>query len=90
MFAVAEKQKNVTRALLVSAWWKPQTAEEGRSLLEELAELADTLGLTVADRVLVQASTGRRLPISSARARRRNSSRRPGRWSATSSFSTTS
>ena len=54
MVAIHEKPKNVTRALLVSAWWKPQTAEEGRSLLDELAELADTLGLTVADRVLVR------------------------------------
>ena len=54
MFAVREKPKNVTRALLVSAWWKPQTPEEGRSLLDELAELADTLGLNVADRVLVR------------------------------------
>ena len=54
MFAVSEKPKNATRALLVSAWWKPQTAEEGRSLLDELAELADTLGLAVADRVLVR------------------------------------
>ena len=54
MFAVAEKQKNVTKALLISAWWKPQTAEEGRSLLDELAELSDTLGLTVADRTLVK------------------------------------
>ena len=54
MFAVREKPKNVTRALLVSAWWKPQTPDEGRSLLDELAELADTLGLIVADRVLVR------------------------------------
>ena len=54
MFAVSEKPKNATRALLVSAWWKPQTPEEGRSLLDELAELADTLGLAVADRVLVR------------------------------------
>ena len=54
MFEVRDKPKVVTRALLVSAWWKPQTPEEGRSLLDELAELADTLGLTVVDRVLVK------------------------------------
>ena len=54
MFAVAEKQKTVTRALLVGAYWKEQTAAEARSLLDELAELADTLGLGVADRVLVK------------------------------------
>ena len=54
MFAVAEKQKIVTRALLVGAHWKEQTAAEARSLLDELGELADTLGLVVADRVLVK------------------------------------
>ena len=54
MFDVREKPKSVTRALLVGAWWKPQTVEEARSLLEELAELVDTLGLTVADRVLAR------------------------------------
>ncbi len=56
MFAVAEKQKNVTRALLVGAYWKEQTPEEARSLLDELAELSDTLGLVVADRALVKIS----------------------------------
>ncbi len=54
MFDVREKPKSVTRALLVSAWWKPQTVEEARSLLEELAELVDTLGLTVAGQVLAR------------------------------------
>ena len=54
MFAVAEKQKNVTRALLVGAHWKEQTADEARSLLDELAELVDTLGLAVADQALVK------------------------------------
>ena len=54
MISVVEKPKAVTRALLVGAWWKPQTPEEARSLLDELAELVDTLGLTVADRVLAK------------------------------------
>ena len=54
MFAVAEKPKNATRALLAGAWWKPQTVEEARSLLVELGELVDTLGLTVADSVLAR------------------------------------
>ena len=54
MFAVAEKAKNATRALLAGAWWKPQTIEEARSLLGELGELVDTLGLTVADSVLAK------------------------------------
>ena len=54
MFAVAEKPKNATRALLTGAWWKPQTVEEARSLLTELGELVDTLGLTVADTVLAR------------------------------------
>ncbi len=54
MFDVREKPKSVTRALLVGAWWKPQTVEEARSLLDELAELVDTLGLTVASDVLAK------------------------------------
>ena len=54
MIAVVDKPRAITRALLVGAWWKPQTAEEARSLLNELAELVDTLGLTVADRVLAK------------------------------------
>ena len=56
MFAVAEKQKTVTRALLVGAYWKETTQEEARSLVDELAELSDTLGLGVADKVLVKIS----------------------------------
>ena len=54
MISVVEKPKAVTRALLVGAWWKPQTPEEARSLLDELAELVDTLGLTAADSVLAK------------------------------------
>ena len=54
MISVVEKPRAVTKALLVGAWWKPQTLEEGRSLLDELGELVDTLGLTVADRVLTR------------------------------------
>ncbi len=54
MFAVAEKPKSATRALLAGAWWKPQAVEEARSLLGELGELVDTLGLTVADSVLAR------------------------------------
>ena len=52
MISIVEKPRAVTKALLVGAWWKPQTQEEGRSLLNELGELVDTLGLTVADTVL--------------------------------------
>ena len=54
MTAVVEKPRAVTRALLVGAWWKPQTPEEARSLLDELAELVDTLGLSVAGSVLAK------------------------------------
>ena len=54
MFDGREKPKAVTRALLVGAWWKPQTVEEARSLLDELAELVDTLGLTAAACVLAK------------------------------------
>ena len=54
MIAVVEKPRAATRALLVGAWWKPQTAEEARSLLDELAELVDTLGLSMAGSVLAK------------------------------------
>ena len=54
MIAVVEKPRAVTKALLVGAWWKPQTAEEGRSLLDELGELVDTLGLTITGSVLAK------------------------------------
>ena len=56
MFAVHEKPKNITRALLAAACWPPQTPEDAKSLLEELGELADTLGLEVADRILAKVS----------------------------------
>jgi GTP-binding protein HflX len=48
-----KKSKDAARALLVSVYWKPQTPEEGQSLLDELAELTDTLGLEIVDRLLV-------------------------------------
>ena len=54
MIAVVEKPRAITRALLVGAWWKPQTPEEARSLLDELAELVNTLGLSVAGSVLAK------------------------------------
>lgn len=54
MIAVVERPKAATRALLVGAWWKPQTPEEARSLLDELAELVDTLGLTISGNVLAK------------------------------------
>ena len=49
-----KKSKDAARALLVSVHWKPQTPEEARSLLDELAELTDTLGLEIVDRLLVR------------------------------------
>ena len=82
MIAVVEKPRAVTRALLVGAWWKPQTAEEARSLLDELAELVDTLGLSVAGSACSRRSTVRRHRTSSARVRRRRSLRRPAPWGA--------
>lgn len=48
--------KKVARALLVSVHWPPQTPEEARSLLGELAELTGTLGLEIVDRILVRIS----------------------------------
>ena len=54
MISVVEKPKAITRALLVGAWWQPHPPEEARSLLAELAELVDTLRLTVTGNVLAK------------------------------------
>lgn len=49
-----EIPRSATNALLVRAYWKPTPTDEARSLLSELAELVDTLGLTVVDEMLVK------------------------------------
>ena len=53
MFEIKEKPKMVERALLVSAYIKTDEKLEAQSLLEELEELVDTLGVPVVERLLV-------------------------------------
>lgn len=53
MFEIKEKPKMVESALLVSAYTKAEEKSEAESLLEELEELVDTLGIPVKDRILV-------------------------------------
>jgi len=53
MFEIKEKPKMVERAFLISAYTKAEEKEEAGSLLEELEELVDTLGIPVIDRMLV-------------------------------------
>jgi len=53
MFEIKEKPKMVERALLISTYTKAEEKEEAESLLEELEELVDTLGIPVIDRMLV-------------------------------------
>jgi GTP-binding protein HflX len=53
MFEIKDRPKMVTRALLVNAFTKTEEKTEAASLLEELGELVDTLGIPVVDRMLV-------------------------------------
>jgi GTP-binding protein HflX len=53
MFEIKARDKTVERALLVGAYIDPAQKAEARSLLEELEELVNTLGIPVADRMLV-------------------------------------
>ena len=53
MFEIREKPKMVERAFLISAYTKAEEKAEAESLLEELEELVDTLGIPVIDRMLV-------------------------------------
>src|ERR1700677_3999495 len=53
MFEIKDKPKMVQRALLVSAYIKAEEKPEASSLLEELEELVDTLGIPVVDRMLI-------------------------------------
>ena len=56
MFEIKEKPKNVTRAMIAGVHWKKDghTEEAASSLLDELGELCDTLGLEVVDRLLAK------------------------------------
>ncbi len=53
MFEIKEKPKMVEKAVLVSAYVGREREAEAASLLEELEELVNTLGIPVANRVLV-------------------------------------
>jgi len=53
MFEIKEREKMVERALLVGAYIDPAGKDEALSLLEELEELVNTLGIPVAERRLV-------------------------------------
>jgi GTP-binding protein HflX len=53
MFDIKESGKKVERALLVGAYTEPAAKFEAASLLDELEELVDTLGIPVIDRLLV-------------------------------------
>lgn len=54
MFDVKHKPKMVERALLVGAYLKADEATEATNLLDELAELVDTLGIPVLDKRVVR------------------------------------
>ena len=54
MFEIKEKPKMVERALLLGAYIQDHHRAEAQSLLEELEELVNTLGIPVIDRRLVQ------------------------------------
>jgi GTP-binding protein HflX len=53
MFEIKAREKVVERALLVGAFVDPAQKADARSLLEELEELVNTLGIPVIDRMLV-------------------------------------
>jgi len=53
MFEIKEKPKMVERALLVGAYTREEDRAESGSLLEELAELVNTLGIPIVGRELV-------------------------------------
>jgi GTP-binding protein HflX len=53
MFEIKEKPAMVERALLLSAYERAEEKDEASSLLEELEELVDTLGIPVVERMLV-------------------------------------
>ena len=53
MFEIRERPKMVERALLIGAYFDRREQEEAQSLLDELRELVDTLGIPIAESLLV-------------------------------------
>ena len=53
MFEIKRKEKMTERALLIGAYIDPAKKAEAQSLLEELEELVDTLGIPIIERRLI-------------------------------------
>ncbi|MEO8044751.1 MAG: GTPase HflX, partial [Spartobacteria bacterium] len=53
MFEIKAKDKAVERALLVGAYISAELKAEAQNLLEELAELVETLGIPIVGRELI-------------------------------------
>ena len=53
MFEIKQKDKMTERALLIGAYIDPAQKAEAQSLLEELAELVETLGIPIIERKLI-------------------------------------
>ncbi|HWB05247.1 MAG TPA: GTPase HflX [Verrucomicrobiales bacterium] len=60
MFEIREKPKMVEKALLIGAYFDKREQEEAASLLEELRELVDTLGIPVSESILVHVKDSNR------------------------------
>ncbi len=60
MFEIREKPKMVEKALLIGAYFDKRQQEEAQSLLEELRELVDTLGIPVSESILVHVKESNR------------------------------
>ena len=54
MFEIREKPQMVERALLIGVYFDKSDENEARSLLEELAELVNTLEIGIVDSLLVK------------------------------------
>ncbi len=53
MFEIKQKDKMTERALLIGAYIDPAKKAEAQSLLEELGELVETLGIPIIERTLI-------------------------------------
>jgi GTP-binding protein HflX len=60
MFEIRDKPKMVEKALLIGAYFDKREQEEAASLLEELRELVDTLGIPISESMLVNVKDSNR------------------------------
>ncbi len=60
MFEIREKPRMVEKALLIGVYFDRREQQEAASLLEELRELVDTLGIPVAEEILVHVKDSNR------------------------------